>query len=164
VSGELYKSLGRSAAGAVSIVTARSAQTGVIVGLTVSSFVTLSFEPPIVMFALQHNADSYPSMAASKSFGVSLLAADQAAIAQLFASKGPEKSKVTNFEWGTELKVPLIPGALAQIECATIEVVKSGDHAIIMGQVEHARTRPGEPLLYYARRYGTFTALGEDSR
>jgi len=55
--------------------------------------------------------------------------------------------------------VSLIAGSLAQIECSTSQIFMSGDHAIVVGLVEAARTREGGPLLYFARRYGTFIEL-----
>src|ERR671936_1262272 len=109
ISGEVYKQLGRSAAGPVSVVAAYDRTSDKIVGLTVSSFVTLSFEPPLVMFAIQHSADSYASMVSSHAFGVSLLHAGQDAIAALFATKGADKTGKTSFEQGKSLHVPLIP-------------------------------------------------------
>jgi flavin reductase ActVB len=159
ISGDIYKQIGRTAAGAVSIVAARDQFKTSIVALTVSSFVTLSFEPPLVMFAIQHNADSFGAMVASKAFGVSLLRSEQAEVAQRFASKGPEKTAVTQFDEGVVLPVPLIPGSLAQIECSTDQVVKSGDHAIVVGLVESARIGEGQPLLYFNRGFGFFTPL-----
>ena len=159
ISGDVYKQIGRASAGAVSIVAAYANASNVPVGLTVSSFATLSFEPPLVMFAIQHNADSYPALVSSKVFGVSLLSAAQSDIAQLFATKGPAKIANTSFDQGVTLRVPLIPGALAQVECLTHQIVLSGDHAIIMGLVEDAQTYGGEPLLYFSRRYGRFVPL-----
>ncbi|MDQ3812078.1 MAG: flavin reductase family protein [Chloroflexota bacterium] len=159
ISGEIYKQLGRSAAGPVSVVAAFDRASDTIVGLTVSSFVTLSFDPPLVMFAIQHSADSYRSMVSSHAFGVSLLHAGQSAIATLFATKGADKTGKSNFEEGVKLHVPLIPNALAHIECLTNQIFISGDHAIVVGLVEDARTTEGQPLLYYARQYGTFTQL-----
>jgi flavin reductase (DIM6/NTAB) family NADH-FMN oxidoreductase RutF len=159
ISGDEYKQLGRSAAGPVSIVAAYDRLSNNIVGLTVSSFVTLSFDPPLVMFALQHDADSYASIVSSKGFGVSLLQHTQAAIATLFATKGADKTSRTVFEDGSVLRVPLIPGSLAHIECLTNQIVISGDHAIVVGLVEAARTYDGQPLLYYSRQYGTFSPL-----
>ena len=50
--GDLYKKIGRSAAGPVCIVATYDRSSDRIVGLTASSFVTLSFDPPMVMFAL----------------------------------------------------------------------------------------------------------------
>ena len=65
ISGDLYKKIGRSAAGPVCIVAAYDRTSDAIVGLTASSFVTLSFDPPMVMFALQQNADSYSAIVSS---------------------------------------------------------------------------------------------------
>jgi flavin reductase (DIM6/NTAB) family NADH-FMN oxidoreductase RutF len=159
VSGDIYKSIGRAAAGAVSVVTAFDRAGTSVVGLTVSSFVTLSFDPPLVMFAIQHNANSYPSLVASQSFAVSVLSTHQESIARRFASKGPDKAADMRFDSGTLLKVPLIGDSLAQIECLTSQIFISGDHAIVVGLVEAAQTRSGEPLLYHAGKFGSFVAF-----
>jgi flavin reductase ActVB len=143
------------------VVTALERGSNAVIGLTVSSFVTLSFEPPLVMFAIQHNANSYPAIVASKAFGVSLLSTRQADVARRFATKGADKITATRFEIGEALGVPLIADALAQIECLTNQIFISGDHAIVVGLVEAARTREGEPLLYFARRFGSFTPLAD---
>jgi flavin reductase (DIM6/NTAB) family NADH-FMN oxidoreductase RutF len=159
VSGEVYKQIGRNAAGPVCIAAAYDRVTGAVVGLTASSFVTLSFEPPMVMFAIQQHADSYASIVSSKAFGVSLLGSGQSQIASLFATKGRDKYERTSFSVGETLKVPLVEGSLAEIECLTSQVVVSGDHAIIVGLVEAARTRSGEPLLYFGGKFGCFAPL-----
>jgi flavin reductase (DIM6/NTAB) family NADH-FMN oxidoreductase RutF len=156
ISGDLYKKLGRSAAGPVCIIAAYDRMSDVIVGLTASSFVTLSFEPPLVMFAVQQKADSYASIVSSKVFGVSLLDRAQSELATLFARKGRDKIETTSFARGHILHCPLIPGALAHIECATSQILLSGDHAIVVGLVEAALTREGEPLLYFGGKFGTF--------
>jgi flavin reductase (DIM6/NTAB) family NADH-FMN oxidoreductase RutF len=156
ISGEVYRQLGRASAGAVSVVAAYNHERSTTVALTVSSFVTLSFDPPLVMFAIQHATASYASMVTCKSFGVSLLNAEQADIARRFANQGQERAPQSSFDRGSRLQVPLIPGALAQIECLTHEVFISGDHAIVVGMVEGVDTRPGQPLLYFARQYGAF--------
>lgn len=159
ISGELYRQLGRASAGAVSVVAAHEPDSDAVVALTISSFVTLSFEPPLVMFAIQRNTVSYASMVTCRAFGVSLLEAGQAAVARHFARPGRERPAQTHFDAGHVVQVPLVPGALAQIECLTNEVFMSGDHAIVVGLVEAARTRDGEPLLYFGREYGLFTPL-----
>lgn len=160
VSGETYRQIGRTSAGAVSVVCAPDPGGGVA-GLTVSSFVTLSFDPPLVMFAIQHDANSYPAIVASRMFGVSVLGAEQADIARRFAVKGADKISATPFDTGRVLPVPLIANALAQIECATSQIHISGDHAIVVGLVEAARTREGRPLLYFARQFGSFVPIEE---
>jgi flavin reductase (DIM6/NTAB) family NADH-FMN oxidoreductase RutF len=161
ISGETYRQIGRAAAGAVTVVTTRDRSTNAVVGLTVSSFVTLSFDPPLVMFAIQHDASSYPAIVATREFGVSLLAANQVDVARRFAVKGAEKGAGVELLAGEVLAVPLIANALAHVECRTSQIFISGDHAIVVGLVEAARACEGDPLLYYARRYGTFVSLPE---
>jgi flavin reductase ActVB len=129
------------------------------VGLTVSTFSTLSFDPPLVMFAIQHDANSYPAVVSCRQFGVSVLTARQAEVARRFALKAPDKTQGIHMETGRTLAVPLVADALGQIECTTSQIFISGDHAIVVGLVEAARTRAGDPLLYYGRCFGTFAAL-----
>jgi flavin reductase (DIM6/NTAB) family NADH-FMN oxidoreductase RutF len=159
ITGELYKQIGRTSAGSVCVVAAYDRVTDVVVGLTASSFVTLSFDPPMVMFALQQHADSYASMVSSKAFGVSVLGRDQSEVAGLFARKGRDKAERTAFASGQVLHVPLIPDSLAHVECLTSQILLSGDHAIVVGVVEGAQIYSGEPLLYFSGRYGEFKPL-----
>jgi flavin reductase (DIM6/NTAB) family NADH-FMN oxidoreductase RutF len=159
IPGDLYKKMGRSAAGPVCIVAAFDRNTDAIVGLTASSFVTLSFEPPMVMFAIQQSADSYAAIVSSKAFGVSVLDHAQSELATRFSRKGRGKIENTAFAPGHTLHCPLIPGALAHIECLTNQILLSGDHAIVVGLVEGALTRAGDPLLYFDGKYGTFAEL-----
>jgi hypothetical protein len=102
---------------------------------------------------------AYASMVSSRAFGVSLLRHSQAEVASLFATKGSEKTGKTTFEEGKALRVPLIPDALAHVECLTNQIFISGDHAIVVGMVEGVHTREGQPLLYFSRQYGGFTPL-----
>lgn len=159
IPGELYRQLGRASAGAVSVVATFEQDSKAIVGLTISSYVTLSYEPPLVMYAIQRHTASYAPMVTCRSFGISLLAAGQSDIARHFARPRGERSTQMPFDTGQHVPVPLIPGALAQIECVTNEVFMSGDHAIVVGLVEAARTCEGDPLLYFGRQYGIFAPL-----
>jgi flavin reductase (DIM6/NTAB) family NADH-FMN oxidoreductase RutF len=156
VSSDVYKQIGRTAAGSVCVVAAYDRVTDSVAALTASSFVTVSFDPPMVMFALQQSADSYTTIVSSKSFGVSMLAHPQSDVASQFARKGREKYEGTPFTNGQTLHVPLVPDALAQIECLTAQVFISGDHAIVVGLVEAAQTVAGEPLIYFNGKFGSF--------
>lgn len=157
ISKESYLQLGRSLAGAVAVVAAIERGTDAVIGLTVSSFVSLSLEPPLVMFAIQHDANSYPAIVASKCFGVSVLTTHQSGIARRFAIKGADKAVDTTISMGLELPVPLVVDSLAQVECTTIQIIVGGDHAIVVGRVEAVRVHPGDPLVYYGRTFGSFT-------
>jgi flavin reductase ActVB len=54
--------------------------------------------------------------------------------------------------------VPLIDGAIAQLECRRHGIHDAGDHTILVGEVLASHTSPGRPLLHYARAYGELAA------
>jgi len=139
------------------VVAAMERGTDTVVGLTVSSFVLLSLDPPLVMFAIQHDANSYPAIVASKCFGVSVLNTKQSDVARRFAIKGSDKAADTAIGLGVELPVPLVKDSLAHVECATSQIIVGGDHAIVVGRVEAIRVHGGEPLVYFGRTFGSFT-------
>ncbi len=160
ISGEVYKQIGRATAAGVTVIAAYDRTSDKAVGLTASSFVTLSFNPPLVMFCIQQTADCYASMVSSQAFGVSILNDQQGEVANMWATKGSSKVDQTQFAPSTTMRVPLIAEAIVHIECLTSQIFISGDHAIVVGLVEEARTYSGQPLIYYSRQYGTFTPLG----
>jgi flavin reductase ActVB len=111
------------------------------------------------MFAIQHDANSYPAIVSSKCFGVSVLSTHQSGIARRFAIKGTDKAADTAMDMGIELPVPLVVDALAHVECTTSQIIVGGDHAIVVGRVEAIRIHDGAPLVYYGRAFGSFTPL-----
>ena len=74
-------------ASGVSVVTTRDA--GLAYGLTVSSFTSVSLDPPVVLVCLGHGNRLHEMIASSKRFAVSLLARDQEAASNHFASPAP---------------------------------------------------------------------------
>ena len=100
ISGDMYRQIGRTLAGAVTIVAARERGSNAVVGLTVSSFVTLSFDPPLVMFAIQHDANSYPAIVSCRSFGVSVLGAARPTSPPASPSRG--RTRPPACQWNPE--------------------------------------------------------------
>ncbi len=128
-------------------------------GFTATSFCSLSLEPPLVLCCLSHDADCYQAFINGRAFAVNILADHQVDLSQRFATKGRDKYREIGFEVG-QMSLPVIPGALAVLECSLYNIYDGGDHSIIVGQVEHGyqhdRAMPPSPLLYYEHRYGTF--------
>lgn len=104
-------------------------------------------------------------MLASGRFAVNILGVDQEALAQRFAARsGPGSDKFAGVQWTRgELGLPLIDGALAQLECSTVQTYAGGDHTIFLGQVERAcccEDRADDPLLYHRGRYARVEGRG----
>ena len=77
---------------------------------------------------------------------MSVLAEGQEQWSQRFATVGPEKFLVSPLLTGPS-GVPLVPGALAHIECQVASALPHGDHTIYVGGVTALRVEPGRPLL-----------------
>jgi len=125
---------------------------GIPHGLTVSSFTSVSLDPPLVLICLGHAVTMIEAFRAASHFGINILSAEQRELSNRFARKGCDRFDALPWDRGAT-GVPLLPGVLAQIECATNQRITSGDHDIFVGRMVRAMVIDGDPLLYYAGAY-----------
>jgi flavin reductase (DIM6/NTAB) family NADH-FMN oxidoreductase RutF len=144
------RALGQFASGVTVVTTLDGA--GNPLGLTVSSFCSVSLDPPLVLVCIDNRSETHDGFEASQVFGVSILAEGQEELSQRFAFGGPEKFTGVQMVKGKHL-VPLVPGALAHIECRVSAKLPGGDHTIYVGEVVQLSVHPGRPLLYHASGY-----------
>ena len=150
---EFRAALGMFATG-VTIVTARGAD-GTLVGLTANSFNSVSLSPPLVLWSLARRAGSMPAFRAGSHYAINILAADQHALAERFASKVGDRFAGVAWREGTA-GAPLIEGAAAVFECFNRSRYEEGDHVIFVGEVERCTHRAGaQPLIFHGGRYYT---------
>lgn len=143
--------LGMFATG-VTIVTARNDQ-GEPVGLTASSFNSVSLDPPLVLWSLGKAAGSMAVFSNGRHYAINVLAADQRLLAERFASKGIDRFEGTAWHAGLS-GAPVIDGAVAVFECSHRSQHDEGDHVIFVGKVEHCSRRIGvAPLLFHGGRF-----------
>jgi|HubBroStandDraft_2_1064218.scaffolds.fasta_scaffold07743_4 flavin reductase (DIM6/NTAB) family NADH-FMN oxidoreductase RutF len=152
ISGQLFRdALSRFASG-VTIVAARTANG--LVGFTATGFTSVSLEPPLILVCVGRRASAHDGIVDADRFGVSVLATDQAWIAEQCA-----RSCVDRFR-GVALsrdRVPQIDGAIAQLACLRHARHEAGDHTILVGEVLSGVIGSGRPLVHFARRFGGFT-------
>lgn len=138
----------------VTIVSTRTAD-GTPYGLTVSSFTSVSLDPPLVLVCLDGAASGLGHFEDSGHYAVSLLAGDQEVLSEHFATAGTDRSSCDYEEGPTGL--PLIRGALATLECRITEVLSGGDHSILIGEVLRVNVGGSDParapLVYWNGRY-----------
>ncbi len=163
VQGDELREAMRLFASGVTIVTAE--QDGVQYGITVSSFASVSLEPPTVMVCIYNQSSIAGTIIESEHFAVHILGEEQEILSNLFASSipGEEKYEGLVISQGTS-GAPLLDDALAVLDCVLTQTLAVGTHTVMFGRVVHAVTRPdnGWPLLYYNRAYRTL-AHSEDT-
>jgi flavin reductase (DIM6/NTAB) family NADH-FMN oxidoreductase RutF len=121
-------------------------------GLTANSFTSVSLTPPLVLVCLAHTAATVERFRTAKHFGISILAEDQQLLSDHFARKGHNRFEGIPWDQGIT-GVPLLPGAVAAMECEVYRTVAMGDHDIFVGEVVRAEVHEKSPLLYFASRY-----------
>lgn len=145
------KTLGTLPAG-ITVLTLVDAE-GVAWGMTASSVTSLSLKPPMVLACVDDDAAIRRSIVQAPFFGVSVLAGHQGDLATRFADRTRHRMQEGEYDVGPA-EVPLVPGALARMECRRAEVFQGGDHAIVCGVVEWAESEDGVPLLYWKGNWG----------
>jgi flavin reductase (DIM6/NTAB) family NADH-FMN oxidoreductase RutF len=149
-SAEFRRACGRFATG-VTIASVLDAQ-GTPHGLTVSSFKSVSLDPPLILICLGRRVSAIDAFRASAHFGINVLAEDQRDLAERFARKGHDRFDGLKWRRG-KTGVPLLPGVLAAIECAVQQRLTAGDHDIFVAEMVVARVAGGEPLIHFAGAY-----------
>lgn len=139
-------------------------------GITVSSFIPVSLEPPLLLVSIGDSAQAHPAIA-SGSFRVHLLAAEQAAVSAHFATPGLDSAQQFSGPFRSAVAAggvgqpPRLSGCIAWANCRTVAAHCEGDHTLFVGRVVEGRVERSEarPLLYYDGAYRQVGATADDS-
>lgn len=144
----------RAWASGVTVVTASHA--GEQHGMTVSSFTSISLEPPLIMVSLQTDSRTHRLVSQSNAFAVTILGADQQEISDIFAGRVPDtEDRLAGVETETlHSGIPLIKGGLAYLDCRVTQAIPVGSNTLFLAEVIAARGNgEGNPLVYHDRQY-----------
>jgi flavin reductase (DIM6/NTAB) family NADH-FMN oxidoreductase RutF len=138
----------------VAIVTA--AYDGQQHGMTVSSFTSISLDPPLIVVSLQTSSRTHALVSRAGAFGVTILAAGQEEMSERFANRpagrnhGLDGLQTETFVTGA----PLIRGGLACLDCKVSQAVPVGKNTLFIGEVVAVRGDDHDlPLIYHDRTY-----------
>ena len=119
-------------------------------GLTVSSLVSLSLEPPLVGVSMAVDAAMHELLREAGGFAASLLAGGQEWLAQHFARGVPPIGMWSSIATEEGARgAPLLVGALGWLECRLASEHATGDHTFFVGEVESARLGAAAPPLVH---------------
>jgi len=121
-------------------------------GLTVSSFTSVSLDPPLISICLGHAVTVIDLFRDANCFGINILAEEQRDLSERFARRGLDRFQGVGWTVG-EYGVPLLDGVLAAIECQADQRIAAGDHDIFIGRMVATRVRDGAPLLHFSGEY-----------
>ena len=150
-----FRSAMRAWTTGVAIVTA--AHEGRRHGMTVSSFTSISLEPPLVAISLSKASHTHALVERAGAFGVTILAADQRDLSERFAGRLGNIEAGRMHELPTQTFVtgaPFIKGGLAFLDCRVIQTIPAGANTLFLADVVAVRGDDHDaPLVYHDRAY-----------
>jgi len=155
---EAFRSALGSFATGVTIVTT-NAPDGSPLGVTISALSSLSLEPTLVLYCLGRKTANVDDYLAAGRFAINILAEEQLALSETFASQQADKFDGVDHSPGDN-GCPIIADCLAIMECSIVDTFDGGDHIIVVASVDKVQVDGArDPLLHYR---GGYAAIGEE--
>lgn len=145
-----FRAIMRSMVAGVTVIT--TSHEGHLHGMTATAFSSVSTAPPTVLIVLNRSTRTHPLVSASRHFVINLLAADQVELGQRFAGKLDDQFAGIAHTLN-EHGVPVLEGAVASLECETIDEMDVGTHTIFIGRVLKGERSQTAPLVYHDGSY-----------
>ena len=119
-------------------------------GATVSSFCSVSADPPTVLVCLNLDGQTAHAVRENKSFCVNVLPEGQAETAMLFAGlKGnADDDRFIDNNWTQAIGTSPCLNGVTAFSCSVVETVKATSHLIFIGTVNAVQQGAKEPLIY----------------
>ncbi len=160
--GSDFRSMFRRHAAGVAIVTAEV--DGQLVGMTVTSLISVSAAPPLIAFSLSARSSATPPLRRATTVVMHLLGAEHLDLASRFATSGIDR--FDGIEW-TRLETgdPVLTGIASWMLCRIVGSMPAADSTLVLAEVERVVGAAGiehhRPLVYWDR---TWHGLGEGSQ
>lgn len=125
------------------------------VGFTVTSFTSVSLEPPLVSFCIAETASNWPAIRVASGFVIHILGERQQALSALFSRKGADRFGPST-RWRPNADgLPVLADVLAHLECDIVSIAPAGDHHVVLGQSVGGEHHANEvnPLVYFRGSY-----------
>ena len=124
-------------------------------GMTASSLVSVSLEPPLVSISVARSSTIFEVLVEAGEWGVSILGDGQEHLAQHFARSVPPLVQWDGIPVCAD-DPRLLDGAVGWLVAETVDQLTTGDHVLFVGAVRSLELGPGRgALVYLDRRYTT---------
>jgi len=127
-------------------------------GLTSNAVCSVSAEPPLLLVCVDRNSNTLQPLRDRQKLIVNYLSAGRGELANLFASKEPDKFAHVSWRPASNGMPWLHADSIAHAECTITQEIEAGDHYVFLAQVDSGHPpAPGtHPLMYFRRTYGTW--------
>jgi flavin reductase len=122
-------------------------------GLTVSSLISLSLEPPLVGISIALDASLHELLRDAGTWAASFLSGEQEELAKHFARSVPPIALWNGIEVRDD-DPRLLAGAAGWLTARTVDEIRTGDHTFFVGEILSLEEgRAGTSLSYVHREY-----------
>src|SRR5512136_239984 len=153
ISSEQFKYVMRQWVSGVSVVTMQTEERRH--GLTVSGFLSISPQPPLVLISVGQELTSDALLQASGAFAVNFLRDDQRELSDRFAGRLGEVDRFAGITThAAATGAPILQDCLAWLDCRVVSTQVAGDHTLYIGEVDAAGVNgSAKPLVYWGADY-----------
>ena len=137
---------------ATGVTVVASEHDGVLAGMTLNAFISVSLEPLLVLVSLAQDSRTLGVVRQSHRFAVSVLHLGQGDAAIELALPGapfPEGHMTRTADGFIAVR-----GAAATQHCEVEQIIAAGDHDLVLGRVVGLTHNGGEPLIFHRGRFG----------
>lgn len=150
---EIFKQIMGNYPTGVTIITTVN-EDGMPIGLTANSFASVSLDPLMLLWSIDHRSSSLKAYTEGGKFAVHVLAEEQVELCKTFATKHPDRFSTCGWELSKN-GLPIIEGVLGVFECKTFKAIEAGDHTVLIGEVTDLKVnKEKDPMLYHRRVFG----------
>lgn len=138
----------------VAIITTKTID-GEKLGMTISSFNSLSLDPPLVLFSIYRKALSFAAWQQATHYAVNILNDAQEELSNSFARAKGDKWSGVSVATGKS-GIPILPDSVVTFECEAYSRHDGGDHDIFVGRVialHENKACHGHSLVFYGGQY-----------
>ena len=130
-------------------------------GITINSFNSVSLEPPLVLWCIDHKSMGYKQYCTMQHFAINILSKNQIELSNRFAQRSIDKFAGINYQTNS-YDVPILEGCCANFHCKLWQLYQGGDHTIIVGEViDFHYNRFLEPLVFSCGSYNSLSIVAE---
>lgn len=125
-------------------------------GITATAVCSITDTPPTIMVCINRNSEMNTIFKENSHLCVNVLSADHVEVAKHFAgmTNVEMNDRFTLNDWQDELyNLPILKGALANLQGKISELSEMGTHTVFFVEVETVNVNQGSGLTYFNRNF-----------